>query len=96
MSLSLDDKQLLRSLSIMMVKDPKFARSIFLKFNEREKLTSSGGSVISSPIYKIDNVINLVINYDEFPNDNDYLIALRDEIGKLKDRDVKEILSSSL
>ncbi|WP_429172648.1 hypothetical protein [Aeromonas rivipollensis] len=92
MSLTLDDKQLLRSLSIMMVKDPKFARQLFIKFQGREH----GESSALSPINKIDSVVQLVIKYDEFDNDLDYFSALKDEIGKLKDKDVKEILSSSL
>ncbi|MEI4941990.1 hypothetical protein [Aeromonas caviae] len=92
MSLTLDDKQLLRSLSIMMVKDPKFARQLFIKFQGREQ----GQLSIISPIDKINNVMQLVINYDEFANDVDYIVALKNEINKVKDRDVRDILISSL
>lgn len=92
MSLTLDDKQLLRSLSIMMVKDPRFARQLFIKFQGREQ----GQLSIISPIDKINNVMQLVINYDEFANDVDYIVALKNEINKVKDRDVRDILISSL
>lgn len=92
MSLTLDDKQLLRSLSIMMVKDPKFARQLFIKFQGREQ----GRLSIISPINKINNVMQVVINYDEFANDIDYIVALKNEINKVKDRDVRDILISSL
>ncbi|WP_447771787.1 hypothetical protein [Aeromonas veronii] len=92
MNLTLDDKQLLRSLSIMMVKDPKFASQLFIKFQGREQ----GQSSIGSPINKINDVVQLVINYDEFANDADYIIALKNEINKIKDRDIRDILTSSL
>ncbi|MFM5144492.1 hypothetical protein ACEUA0_18650 [Aeromonas veronii] len=92
MSLTLDDKQLLRSLSIIMVRDPKFARQLFIKYQGR----GQGESNVPSPINKIYSVVELVIKHDSFDSDVDYLNALRDEINKLKDKDVKEILSSSL
>lgn len=92
MNLTLDDKQLLRSLSIMMVKDPKFARQLFIKFQGREQ----GQSSIVSPIDKINDVVQLVISYDQFVNDTDYIVALKNEINKIKDRDIRDILISSL
>ncbi|PZQ98954.1 MAG: hypothetical protein DI541_07885 [Aeromonas media] len=76
----------------MMVKDPKFARQLFIKFQGREQ----GQLSIISPIDKINNVMQLVINYDEFANDVDYIVALKNEINKVKDRDVRDILISSL
>ncbi|GKQ98825.1 hypothetical protein [Aeromonas hydrophila] len=94
MSLTLDDKQLLRSLSIIMVRDPKFARQLFIKYQGRGQGESD--SDVPNPINKIYNIVKLVINYDSFDSDVDYFNALKDEINKLKDRDVKEILSSSL
>ncbi|WP_447835984.1 hypothetical protein [Aeromonas salmonicida] len=93
MSLTLDDKQLLRSLSLMMVKDPKFARQLFIKFRDRE---SSNSFTKSGPIDKIDSIIEIVINYDDDYDYENYLMELKNEIGKLRDKDVREILYSSL
>lgn len=92
MSLTLDDKQLLRSLSIMMVKDPKFARQLFIKFMAREQSQLS----VVSPIDKINDVVQLVIRYDDFVSDAEYLTSLKNEITKIRDKDIREILSSSL
>ncbi|MGL5497615.1 MAG: hypothetical protein ACRDCQ_11685, partial [Aeromonas sobria] len=70
----------------------KFARQLFIKFMAREQSQLS----VVSPIDKINDVVQLVIRYDDFVSDAEYLTSLKNEITKIRDKDIREILSSSL
>ena len=88
MSLSLDDKQLLRSISDLIIHQPEH---INLLLNNHPEIADIG------ILKKIPGIVALIKNYRlaDMKDDN-FFHDLNEEIDKLSNKDIKEIFRSSI
>lgn len=89
MSLSLDEKQLLKSLADVIVSDPNFAQRLLSVLSE----TGQQPNLLN----KIDSINETVNNYERYYYDKaKYISELKKAISKIKDRDASAIMSESI
>jgi hypothetical protein len=88
MSLSLKEKQLLRSLVELIIQNPFLAKKLFIQ------VKSAGDEELSATLEKIRPLISVVNNYNSM--DDRYLARIGEVIYELNDPDARSIVKSSL
>lgn len=89
MSLSLDEKQLLKSLADVIISDPNFAKRLLSVLSE----TGQQPDLLN----KINSVNETVNNYARYYSDKStYIHELKKAISKIKDRDASAIMNESI
>lgn len=90
MSLNLKEKQQLRSVIELIVQNPLFAKKLFIDIKANQKARSLG------TLKHISSLIDHVCNYDFESNKEDYVLSVEKLSSNLNDKDVKNIILSSL